>query len=135
MEKILFQFCIFISIFYLGCSNDDKNQKPEEKIIGKWVQIGIGFGGEIIIDNKPNEDYYTEFLPIGKIRIYSSNEYVERYAYQIDDNWLYWDIISKEEVIGGHWKFKYEFYDDKIKLEIVEGLVNNWDTFIYKKKK
>ncbi len=109
--KKMFMFCTLITL--LSCCKNE--QKPEEKILGKWELIEH----RVAIDPDGRS---TEFLLNGKIREYDNiGGYSEGYTYRIDHEFLYKNPINKE---GDTWIFKYLFYDNKLKLEIVGGTVN-----------
>lgn len=133
MKKTLLILPIILLTFSInGCNDDDQNHK--EKILGKWQRVEIGWTGNII-PIEESKGLVIEFLSNGKLRYYiNDQEYLENYTYQIDNNFLYQNIISDEEAGGGRWTYKYLFHNDMLKLEIVDGIVTNYDIVIYKKQ-
>lgn len=113
-----------------GCGEKDLN--PEEKILGKWELIERNW-----LLTEPLDEL-VEFLANGKIRfLFVNGEYSENTSYQINSDYFYCNSIENEEEKA---IFKYTFYEDNLKLELIESTFMTpelyaWTISIYKKKK
>jgi len=116
--------------------------KPQEviigndSIIGKWEIIATGWADDDIkfffdFTGKPT----LEFTSDGRVLHYNDNPnlYNIQYKYRIDEKYLYKDVVANKCVTPQQWVYEYKFYEDKVRLKIVKGLITNESVFIYQK--
>jgi len=135
MKKLIFILIIgsvvSMSCFvWVGC-------KPQviignDSIIGKWQCIGIGYNDDIKYHDFTGV-ITDEFTSDGRwFHYFSPNSYIE-YKYRIDGKNIYAESVANKPVEPKHWEYEYKFYDDKVRLKIVKGLISDTNTRIYQK--
>lgn len=125
-------FCLLIG--GVGCKDESYSlpSEPRQAILGKWELIEVGNWPDI---HKYTPWGYKEYLEDSIIGIY---EY-ETEEYYIS-NMKYWiDSLFHEKYIreDGHMiiqNYSYEFYDDKMRINMLDVLPI-FETFIYQRKK
>ncbi len=135
--KSILLLLIFILSFTLttgGCDKDEYSppSDPAKAILGKWELIEIG--------NWPNmyptePSYYIEYLSDSLVGWYDykTEEYfIKNFKYWIDS--LYHEKRIREDGYEIIQKYSYEFYDDKLRMDMLDVLPI-FETFIYQRKK
>jgi hypothetical protein len=124
-----------------ACSKDEN---PANLILGKWELVALGHDEDNI---KPIDQAFIvagaptmEFLSDGGIlRVYYfyAPENPEENSCRIDSEFLY--INYEEDYQHGRFDYKYSFYENKLKLVLVHGIITDIFgypiIYIYQRKK
>jgi len=132
MKKLIFAV---ILTFFASCNDDEPYtppSDPKKAILGKWELIEIGNWPNIF----PSEpSYYIEYLPDSIIGIYDYNTkeyYISSRKYWIDS--LFHEKTIREDGYEIIINYSYEFYTDKMRMDILD-ILPIFETSIYKRKK
>jgi hypothetical protein len=126
---------LLLALMGAGCEKEDKYVPPSDPakaILGKWELIEMGNWP----DMEPVERTagYIEYLQDGTLKDYNFKtgelEYVKKYW--IDT--LLHESIRREDGFLLTFEYRYQFYDDKLRLDY-SNLCAIFNTFIYKRKK
>jgi hypothetical protein len=132
MKKLI--FAVILAIF-ISCNEDEPYappSDPKQAILGKWELIEIG--------NWPNMHKntpwgYKEYLNDSIIGIYeyeTGDYYISNMRYWIDS--LFHEKYIREDGYVLIQNYSYEFYEDKMRMKILDVLPI-FETFIYQRKK
>lgn len=119
----------------VGCGKEDPPTpptNPKQAILGKWELIEVG--------NWPNMHSYAswgykEYLKDSIIAIYeyeTREYYTSNMKYWIDS--LFYEVYLREDGNKVIQRYSYEFYDDKMRVDMLDVLPI-FETFIYQRKK
>jgi len=137
---------------YIKQYSDSKYIERDESLIksltGLWSIVSVygQNGWEDVDENNlyPNmRGAVVDFLPDGTYREYDGypDSYVEYSTYAISKRNFFIRNKSLDlfdgKLVGGYWIYNYTFYADMLKIELVNGLTDNWtlDAMIYKRIK
>lgn len=132
MKKLIFAVSLVILV---SCNNDEPYtppSEPKQAILGKWELIEIGNWPNMF----PSEpSYYIDYLPDSIIGIYdykTKEYYISSRKYWIDS--LFHEKTIREDGYEIVMNYSYEFYNDKMRLDMLDVLPI-FETSIYKRKK
>ncbi len=127
---------MLLALMGAGCEKEERYVPPSDPtkaILGKWELIEMG--------NWPNLEPveksagYIEFLQNGTLNEYDPEtgelEYVKKYWI---DTLLHETIRYEEDGLLLTFEYRYQFYDDKLRLDY-SNFYAIFNTFIYKRKK
>ena len=143
MKTKLLSVTLFLSLIMGIGGCEDKEQKPEEKILGKWVIESTGMTEDKMFPYDPygvNDDHF-DFLSDKTVWHYCGTCVGEKYfqaaTYKIDSEHFYWYTKDSDAPEA----YYYSFYNDKLKITSVyprtPGLedVNITNIIVYKRIK
>jgi hypothetical protein len=120
MKKLILFFCLF-SVF-LSCEKYNIPAVPQKAILGKWQCIECTeFSGNTRKNSPSKNDWNYDFFADGTYKTwdydYEENKLIEVIRkYRIDSLYLYTNLDGYNDTIE-----KFNFYKDKLQLEIVSG--------------
>jgi len=132
MKKLIFATILAI---FVSCNKDEPYtppSDPKQAILGEWELIEQG--------NWPNmysttPIHYTEYFRDSTMGIYqyeTKEYYISNARYWIDS--LFYIKYEREDGYEIIQKYSYEFYDNKMRLDMLDVLAI-FEIFIYQRKK
>lgn len=123
--------CLIILFATISCvKHYDIDPDPAKAILGKWVMIEMGgepVDGHSLFEWR-SDSTLLEYSDIDPNNTFILNYYIDslyhEYKYYTEDNKTYLFQID----------YKYEFYDDKLRTEMV-NMMAMYTTFVFKRLK